>query len=194
MVMSATFTSSPCCGFHTALPDGIVIAVDGACRDNGHPCARAAYGVYFNMGSNYNSAGLLDEGPMTNQRAEITAALEACKICYEILTTPDLDQEIRQIVIKSDSVYLVNSMVEWVEKWRDNDYKPRRGTPVVNRDLLSRLDEWVARLERMGVDVRFWHVLRPQNKQADKLADAALDGVDDRQFTGDDFGLMVVVK
>lgn len=131
---------------------------------------------------------------MTNQRAEITAALEACKICYEILTTPDLDQEIRQIVIKSDSVYLVNSMVEWVEKWRDNDYKPRRGTPVVNRDLLSRLDEWVARLERMGVDVRFWHVLRPQNKQADKLADAALDGVDDRQFTGDDFGLMVVVK
>jgi ribonuclease HI len=41
---------------------------------------------------------------MTNQRAEITAAIEACKLCYRILTTLNLDQEIRQIVIKSDSV------------------------------------------------------------------------------------------
>lgn len=126
---------------------------------------------------------------MTNQRAEITAAMEACRLCFEMLKTPNFDQQIRHIVIKSDSVYLVNSMVEWVEKWRDNDYKTYRGTPVVNRHLLRCLDEWVFCLENMGVDVRFWHVLRPQNKQADKLANAALDGVDHRQFTADDFAL-----
>lgn len=36
------------------------------------------------------------------------------------------------------------------------------------------------------MDVRFWHVLRTQNKQADKLANAALDGVDHKQFSGFD--------
>ena len=41
-------------------------------------------------------------------------------------------------------------------------------------------------LEDEGVDVRFWHVLRTQNKQADKLANAALDGVDYKQFDEDD--------
>lgn len=177
----------PNCGFHTALPDGIVIAVDGACRDNGHSGSRAAYGIYFNLESKFNSAGILDEQPITNQRAELTAAIEACKLCYQILKDPSVDQEIRQIVVKSDSAYLVSSMVDWVEKWRDNGYKTYRRTPVVNRDLLCRLDEWVTWLKRVeGIDVRFWHVLRMQNKQADKLANAALDGVDHKQFSGFD--------
>jgi ribonuclease HI len=181
--------------------DGIIIAVDGACRDNGRPNARAAYGVYFNTDSKFNraayvvyfntdskfnKAGLLDERPMTNQRAEITAAIEACKLCHQLLNTPDLLQEIKQIVIKSDSAYLVNSMVTHVEKWRLNNYTSSRGRPVVNGDLLRSLDQCVVSLEEEGVNVCFWHVPRTQNQQADKLANAALDGVDYKQFTWDD--------
>jgi ribonuclease HI len=175
------------CGFHKPRMDGIIIAIDGACRENGRPNARAAYGVYFNIDSKFNRAGLLDEGPMTNQRAEITAAIEACKLCHQLLNTPDLLQEIEQIVIKSDSAYLVNSMVTHVEKWRLNNDTSSRGRPVVNGDMLRNLDAWLVWLEEeKGVDVRFWHVPRAQNKQADKLANAALDGVDYKQFTRDD--------
>lgn len=173
-------------GFHLPRADAIIIAVDGACRDNGYPNARAAYGVYFKIDSGYNSAGLLDEGPMTNQRAEITAAIEACKLCYQMVNTPNFPQEIKQVVIKSDSAYLVNSMVEYVEKWRLNNYTSSRGRPVVNADLLRDLDERVVWLEDEGVNMRFWHVPRAQNQQADKLANAALDGVDYKQFTWDD--------
>jgi ribonuclease HI len=182
----------PCCdhcshyGFHKPRIDGIIIAVDGACRDNGKPNARTAYGVYFNIDSRFNRAGLLSQGPMTNQHAEITAAIEACKLCHELLNTPDLLQEIERIVIKSDSAYLVNSMVTHVGKWRLNNYTSSRGRPVVNGDLLRSLDQYVVWLEEKGVDVRFWHVPRTQNQQADKLADAALDGVDYKQFTWDD--------
>ena len=176
----------PKCGFHLPRADAIIIAVDGACRDNGYPNARAAYGVYFNIDSEYNSAGLLDEGPMTNQRAEITAAIEACKLCYQMVNTPNFPQETKQVVIKSDSAYLVNSMVEYVEKWRLNNYTSSRGRPVVNVDLLRDLDERVVWLEDEGVNMRFWHVPRAQNQQADKLANAALDGVDYKQFTRDD--------
>lgn len=53
--------------------------------------------------------------------------------------------------------------------------------------MLRNLDAWLVWLEEeKGVDVRFWHVSRAQNKQADKLANAALDGVDYKQFTRDD--------
>ena len=106
----------PDCGFHKPLANGIIVAVDGACRNNGYSNARAAYGVYFNIYSKFNKAGLLDEGPMTNQRAEITAEIEASKLCYQMLNTPDFPQKIKQLVIKSDSAYLVNSMVTHVEK------------------------------------------------------------------------------
>lgn len=168
------------------MPDGIIIAVDGACRDNGSPNARAAYGVYFNIDSKFSSAGLLEEGPMTNQRAEISAAIEACRLCIRMLSTPNFDQEIKQIVIKSDSTYLVDSMMTHVEKWRLNNYTSSRGRPVVNGDLLRSLDQCVIWLEQQGLDVRFWHVSRAQNKQADKLANAALDGVDYQKFTQED--------
>lgn len=188
------FMMAPCpccelcsdCGWHRPMLDGIIIAVDGACRDNGSPNARAAYGVYFNIESQFNSAGLLKEGPMTNQRAEISAAIEACALCVQMLTTPNFSQEIKQIVIKSDSAYLVDSMVTHVQKWRLNNYTSSRGRPVVNGDLLRGLDEGVIWLEEKGVDVRFWHVPRVQNKQADKLANAALDGVDYKKFTQED--------
>jgi len=191
----ADFMLTPCpcselcsdCGFHTPRTDGIIIAVDGACRDNGYTNARAAYGVYVNIESRFNRADLLDEGPMTSQRAEITAATEACKLCYQMLITPNFPQMIRHIVIKSDSAYLVNSMVTYIEKWRLNNYTSSRGRPVVNADLLRELDGFVVWLEEeKDVDVRFWQVPRAQNKQADKLANASLDGVDYKKFTRDD--------
>ncbi|GAB7332924.1 hypothetical protein MBLNU13_g04632t1 [Cladosporium sp. NU13] len=174
------------CGFHKPIANGIIVAIDGACRNNGRSGARAAYGVYFNIDSEFNSADLLDKGPMTNQRAEITAALEACKSCFRMVKTPDFFQKIKQIVIKSDSAYLVDNMVTHIEKWRLNNYTSSRGRPVVNGDLLRSLDECVVWLEEMGVEVCFWHVPRGQNRQADKLANAALDGVDYKKFTRDD--------
>jgi len=83
--------------------------------------------------------------------------------------------------MKSGSAYLVNSMVMHVEKWRLNGYTYARGLLVVNGDILRGLDECV-----VSLGVRFWHVPRSQNKQADKLANAALDRVVHEQFTVDD--------
>ena len=77
-------------------------------------------------------------------------------------------------------------MVTHVEKWRLKNYTSSRGRPIVNGDLLRGLDECVVWLERQGVDMRFWHVPRAQNKQADGLANAAPDRVDYKKFTEDD--------
>lgn len=173
----------PDCGYHGAPTDGIIVAVDGACPDNGRSNARAGYGVYFNAKSSFNTAGLLEKAPFTNQRAEIFAACVAITKCKGMLD----DHGIKWIVIKSDSAYLVNNIVTNVQKWRVNGYKTARGTPVVNGDLFQQLDGLVTSLANRGVFVRFWHVLRDQNKQADKLANAAVGGIDWEKFTEGDF-------
>lgn len=93
---------------------------------------------------------------------------------------------IKQIVIKSDSAYLVNGIVKNIQRWRLNNYTTARGRPIANNNLICYLDERITILESRGVSVRFWHVLRMHNKQADKLTRAAADGVDWRQFTRED--------
>ncbi|KAJ0109010.1 hypothetical protein J7T55_005558 [Diaporthe amygdali] len=52
----------------------VVVSIDGACRDNGKPTARASWGVFFGPGSRFNSSGRLSPScPRTSSRAEIEA-------------------------------------------------------------------------------------------------------------------------
>jgi ribonuclease HI len=52
------------------LDTSVVAYIDGACRNNGMPGARAAYGVYFGPESPYNANGLLPDGvEQTSTRA-----------------------------------------------------------------------------------------------------------------------------
>lgn len=186
------YTPCPCCGicdhcgYQRPSKGGITVAVDGACRSNGRDSAHAGYGVYFNATSPWNFAEKLHHAPFTNQRAELLAAKTALLLCMRMMDDDATGHEMKQIVIKSDSAYLVNGMVTHGRKWRLNDYTSSRGRPVVNGDLFRWLDERVTKMENRGVRVRFWHVPRAQNKQADKLANAAIDGVDWMQFTRDE--------
>lgn len=67
-------------------------------------------------------------------------------------------------------------MTDWIKKWRENDYTNCRGLPVTNADMFRHLNETVNDLNDMDVEVQFWHVRREENREADWLANAALDG------------------
>ncbi len=83
------------------------------------------------------------EAETTNQRMEITAALEA------IRAAPDG----ARLVLYSDSAYVVNCLRQgWYRTWRANGWKNSRKEPVANRDLWEELLE--ARLKLGGLDVR----------------------------------------
>lgn len=99
----------------------------------------------------------------------------------------NLDRHLCEVVIKTDSAYLVNSMTSYVIKWRNNNYTNARGRPVANQDLFRELDAICNRLADIRVQARFWLVPRSQNMQADKLANAALDGVNWKDFSEDDW-------
>lgn len=70
-------------------------------------------------------------------------------------------------------------MTSWIIKWRSNGYTNARGLPLVNRDLFKKADELCDELADIGIQTRFWKVPRGRNEQADKLANACLDGYDD---------------
>ncbi|KAI0562211.1 Ribonuclease H [Gracilaria domingensis] len=60
-------------------PEYLEVYTDGACTKNGRAGSRAAYGVYFGEDNPYNVSEPLTSQP-TNQRAEMTAVIEALQI------------------------------------------------------------------------------------------------------------------
>ena len=97
----------------------------------------------------------------TNQRMEMTAALEALK------SNPG------DVTIVSDSRYVVDCFNKnWSKKWLQNGWLNSKGEPVANQDL------WEALLETLtGRTVIFeWvkgHSIDPMNALVDRLAGSA---------------------
>jgi ribonuclease HI len=166
----------PCSSCDRITPhiDCIFIAVDGACRGNGTPDAKAAIGVYFGETSSFNRSLLLRQVPTTNQIAELSAGIVALEQAMEILRTRALGGEsLQKVVIKADSEYLVKGMTEWVFKWEVNGYRNAKRDPVKNSALFKKLHRLVEDLNASNVEVLFWHVPREMNKEADRLANQA---------------------
>ena len=169
----------PSCRGYKLHLDQIIVGIDGACRNNGLHNASASIGVVFGPESLYNISERVHEGPFTSQRAELTSALRALEqvgsFClYESVSREDVHR-INSVVIKSDSAYVVNGLTKWVWKWERNGYQTTQRTPVVNADLFQALVEKIYELKEMGMEMYFWKVSREFNKEADELANRALN-------------------
>ena len=152
---------------------GQVIYTDGACPNNGCGAKHAGMGVFFGDGDNRNiSAKLMLPNP-TNNRAELMAILLALEACNST-----------HIEICTDSQYSISALTKWIVNWKKNNWKTASGTPVKNKEILTRLDKELSK-NRI---VEFRHVSnnnhkKPKNKKnkdhygnymADKLANEAL--------------------
>ncbi|EKD13348.1 ribonuclease h [Drepanopeziza brunnea f. sp. 'multigermtubi' MB_m1] len=157
---------------------GIVIAVDGACRNNGQPDARAAYGVFHGEGSDENFSRIVPSNhPPTNQVAEIFAAIAALKKLQLALRPWDPDGRVAcKVLIRSDSSYLVQGISEHIWKWKKNGYRTAKKQTVENWKLFQRLDELMMDFEMNHIPVWFWHVRREFNTEADALANSRMLG------------------
>ncbi len=154
----------------------LVLWIDGACRDNGKPSARASWGVYFGPGSRYNARGRLPpEFSQTSFRAEIEALSQALDIVRGIT---DGDMRLQEVRILSDSNQIVNAMTIFMQNWILNGGRTVMGHPVAH---FHRLEEIHDRLDDMtygdngGLDFKFFHICRAKNRDADALANQALD-------------------
>jgi ribonuclease HI len=129
-----------------------IVYTDGACLGNPGPggWAWAVPGGRFASGA---------DALTTNQRMEITAALEALRA----LQAP--------LEVVSDSIYVVNCFRQrWWETWLRKGWRNARGQPVANQDLWKPLVDLVR--SEPGVTFRWvkGHSTDPYNDLVDSLA------------------------
>jgi ribonuclease HI len=101
----------------------VSVYTDGACEGNGQKGSRGGVGVWWGDGHPNNISKPLD-GLQTNNRAELTAVLEALKMM-------DVSQN---YAIYTDSTYVAKG-VKWAAEWKKNNWNCSNGKPAKNRDL-----------------------------------------------------------
>ena len=133
----------------------VVIYTDGSCKGNPGP---GGWGVWLSSGSHEKEL-FGGEPQTTNQRMELTAAIEA----LTALNRPC------SVVLYTDSRYVLQGITSWIHGWKRNGWQSSAKQPVKNADLWRRLDEAAA---GHAIDWRWvkGHSGDAGNERADALA------------------------
>ena len=139
----------------------ITIYTDGACSGNpgigGWGVVILIPGdnpVYLNGGSNNT----------TNNQMELTATIESLKYF----------KESKQILIFTDSKYVMNGIETWIKNWKINGWKTASKKPVKNKDLWEKLDKEIIKHTIEWKWVK-GHAGNENNEKADFLARRFID-------------------
>jgi len=133
----------------------IVAAADGSALGNPGPAGWAWY-----VDDERWQAGGWPRG--TNNQGELMAVIAL------LGATAHLDDK---LLVYCDSQYVINSVTKWLPGWKKRGWRKADGSPVLNRELLTRLDDALR-----GRDVTFeWvrgHAGHELNEAADVRARA----------------------
>jgi len=136
----------------------VIIYSDGGCLGNPGPGGWAAILIHGKVRREIAGAC----SATTNNRMELTAAIEALKALKEPC----------EVDFHTDSTYVRNGMTRWLAGWKAKGW--RRGKkPLMNAELWRSLD---AESQRHRVR---WHWVRghtgqPENERCDELANEAI--------------------
>lgn len=138
--------------------EGTHVYTDGGCFDNGRNGAKAGIGVYWAKDDPDNVSERL-MGRQTNNRAEIHAAVSAVETAKR--------KGIRNLVLHTDSQFLINGITKWIKKWKKNGWILGTGKPVINKDDFEKLDE-----ELDGINVKWVYVKGHSGDKGNDAVDA----------------------
>jgi len=144
----------------------VEIFTDGACRGNPGPGGWGAVLRYDNKEKELYGA----EAQTTNNRMELIAAIQA----LQSLTRPCT------VCLTTDSVYVKSGITEWVEGWKQKNWRTANKKPVKNVDLWKQLDQVCEKhnIEWCWVKGHSGHT---ENERADTLANLAIDALLDNE-------------
>jgi len=109
-------------------------------------------GVYVDGYDEYNLSIPLIGSDVTNQKAELLAAINAIKICKNKINN------LNKIILYSDSMYTINCATKWAIEWEKNGWK-RKGGEIINLIYVKELYN----LTKKNV-VEFRHIRSHQKK------------------------------
>jgi ribonuclease HI len=162
------------------------VFTDGACSGNGTPHAKAGIGVHFPKKQLPEISAPFTQPPITNQRAELCAILEALKsiLHKNAIVLKGYDG----LIIYSDSDYSIKCVVTWAPGWQRKGWKRSGGEPLKNLDLIKPIFNL---LHKIPIPAVFVHVRSHtgktdyrsrHNAEADILATAAVKNLKPGQF------------
>ncbi len=149
----------------TPRPEALVYT-DGACSGNPGPGGWGAYVRETVDGRRVERDLSGAEGRTTNNRMELTAAIEGLRA----LAAPS------RVTVCADSQYVVKGMTEWIAGWKRRGWVNAAKKPVENRDLWEALLDAAARHDVTWRWVK-GHASDPLNQRVDRLAVAAIAAV-----------------
>lgn len=146
-----------------AVRSRVLAWTDGGCRGNPGPGGWGFLLVDLDGGGAVARRG--GEGDTTNNRMELTAAIEALRA----LASPS------DIEIRTDSRLLVDTCSKWIAGWKRRGWKRKEG-PVKNLDLVQELDMLMTRHRVTWTWVEGHAGIRG-NEFVDGLTNIAMDAV-----------------
>ena len=141
------------------MKNNVVIYTDGACK--GNP-GEGGWGAILEFTDETNKIYGYQENT-TNNRMEIVAAIEAIKLV----------KEESDIIIYTDSKYLMNGINIWIHSWKKNNWRTSGNKNVKNVDLWKAIDELNSKHSIKWNWVK-GHSGNPGNEMADDLANFAI--------------------
>jgi ribonuclease HI len=152
----------------------INIFTDGAVPSNQYGGNRkGGVGVFFGDNDTRNISFHIKEDKETKVTNQV------CELMACIMALEKLDNTFTNITIYTDSMYIVNSMLVWAKKWKENNWKKSDNTLILNKELIEKLYNLSILLNVKYKHIKA-HTKKPQDKEsfyfwygnmmADKLA------------------------
>ncbi len=114
------------------------------------------------------------EAHTTNNRMELTAAIKSLSL---------IKKDGADIILNTDSAYVVNGITKWVYGWQKNNWKTSEKEPVVNKDLWEELIK-VSSGKKIEWNQIGGHIGVPGNERCDEIATSFADNVAMKLFNG----------
>ena len=148
----------------------IIAFTDGASK--GNP-GLGGWGAVIVDGDDVTETGGAEK-KTTNNRMEMMAALSAMEYCQK---------KKKDLIIYTDSSYLVNGITKWVLGWQKKGWKTMSGGEVLNRDLWEKLSA-ITKVREVNFKVVAGHVGIPGNERADRIASDLAEGKEVELYKG----------
>ena len=121
----------------------------------------------------------------TNNQMELTAVIEGIRSLAKVKG---------DLLILTDSSYVIQGIQKWVKRWQSNNWRTVSGQPVSNQALWQELVGLTERRKTMGLlewQHVYGHVGIPGNEKVDSIADAYAKKQNPDLFIGrlEDYGI-----
>jgi len=81
----------------------------------------------------------------TNNRAEYWASIRALEWALDVTKDLGLKKQMKtKVILYSDSMLVIDSMTKWLPGWKRRGWKKANGQPVLNKELITKLDQLIS--------------------------------------------------